>query len=96
MRQIRQSVFETNSSSTHSLSIVTKQEYDDWTAGKTRFSDWDDKFYDKSDKEGIKNDAYTYRKWFKENNDGFETFSRSFTTPKGEEMVAFGYYGYNG
>lgn len=30
MKQIRQSVFETNSSSTHSLTIVSKEDYENW------------------------------------------------------------------
>jgi hypothetical protein len=30
MRQIRQSVFETNSSSTHSITIVSKEDYENW------------------------------------------------------------------
>lgn len=34
MKTIRMGVFETNSSSTHSLCILTKQEYQDWQDGK--------------------------------------------------------------
>jgi hypothetical protein len=33
-RQIRQGVFETNSSSTHSITMCTKNEFDDWRNGK--------------------------------------------------------------
>ena len=32
--QIRQGVFETNSSSTHAVSVCTKQQWDDYKAGK--------------------------------------------------------------
>lgn len=32
MLQVRQGVFETNSSSTHSLNICTQEEFDDWIA----------------------------------------------------------------
>ena len=34
MKQIRHSVFETNSSSTHSLTMCTKQEFNDFNSGK--------------------------------------------------------------
>lgn len=37
MRQIRKNVFETNSSSTHSLTMCTKEEYDNWKNGKLMF-----------------------------------------------------------
>lgn len=37
MRQIRKNVFETNSSSTHSLTMCTKEEYDNWKSGKLMF-----------------------------------------------------------
>lgn len=35
--------FETNSSSCHTLSIVTKEQYDDWERGKMVYSEWEDK-----------------------------------------------------
>ena len=40
MRQIRNNVFETNSSSTHSLTICSKSEYERW--GKDLWFDMDD------------------------------------------------------
>lgn len=39
-REIRRNVFETNSSSTHSLSICTEQEFEDWKAGKLLYDRW--------------------------------------------------------
>lgn len=36
--QIRFGTFETNSSSTHSLVILNKQEYDDWQSGRLFFT----------------------------------------------------------
>lgn len=38
MISLREKVFETNSSSTHSLTLCTKKEYDAWKAGETVFS----------------------------------------------------------
>lgn len=93
-RQIRAGVFETNSSSTHSLVICSKEEYEKLQKGEL-FIDY---YYDKliSSKEDAKypEDVITLDEFF--DNDYLETFSRSYTTPKGEEVVAFGKYGYNG
>lgn len=53
-REIRRNVFETNSSSTHSLSICTEQEFEDWKAGKLLFDRWGERFilpYQLSDRE---------------------------------------------
>ncbi len=36
---IRRGVFETNSSSTHSISICSKEEYDKWKAGELLYDD---------------------------------------------------------
>lgn len=35
MRQVRRMTFETNSSSTHSLTMCTKEEYDNWKKWET-------------------------------------------------------------
>ena len=40
MIQIRSGVFETNSSSTHSLTMCTKEEYQSWKKGETYLSQW--------------------------------------------------------
>lgn len=44
MRQIRRGVFETNSSSVHSITMCMKNEYDDWYDGKLYLNDgwWGD------------------------------------------------------
>lgn len=44
MKQIRKNVFETNSSSTHTLAICTEDEYKDWKAGKLLFNKWHETF----------------------------------------------------
>ena len=121
-RQIRHGVFETNSSSVHSLTMCSGEEYEKWEKGEVLYwgerdkfdtkeniinalktatwysgglmyddVNWDnedeveDVFYD----EGIK----TCEKFFE--NDWFETFEQSYTTPSGEKIVAFGYYGHD-
>lgn len=42
--QIRRSVFETNSSSVHSCSITTKDNYDNWIANKYWYKENDDQY----------------------------------------------------
>ena len=44
MKQIRYNTFETNSSSTHSITISTEEEYNDFRAGKL-YKGEDDKLY---------------------------------------------------
>lgn len=44
MQQIRKNVFETNSSSTHTLAICTEDEYKDWQNGKLLFNKWHETF----------------------------------------------------
>ena len=43
-RKIRRSVFETNSSSTHSLTICSEDEFEAWKRGELLFKRWEEKF----------------------------------------------------
>lgn len=43
-RQIRRGVFETNSSSTHSLTICSEEEFERWKKGELLFNCWKDEF----------------------------------------------------
>jgi len=43
-RQIRRGVFETNSSSTHSLTIVSAEDYKKWENGEVLLQDYPEKF----------------------------------------------------
>lgn len=68
-RQIRHGVFETNSSSTHSLQICTKEEFEKWKNGEILLDYWKEEFVDVStllyltdqEKEDVK-DNYNKRK----------------------------------
>ena len=75
MKQMRRNVFETNSSSTHSLTMCSQSQFDDWKAGKVLFHYWKEIFVDvqemtdeekesaKSEyKEFCENKPY-YKKW---------------------------------
>ncbi len=39
-RQIRRNVFETNSSSTHSLTMCSEEEFEAWKRGEVLFTEW--------------------------------------------------------
>ncbi len=49
MRVVRKGVFETNSSSTHSLTICTKEEYEQWERGEVLLDILDDEFIKRKD-----------------------------------------------
>lgn len=139
MKQIRRGTFETNSSSTHSITICPKETYDKWLNGEMLFDEWNDKFIDSVDitpddylkasfvyenskgkyykgwieltKEEqkeytteyvLKNlkqrDSYkylTYDEW-RGHQECLETYTKYYTSPSGDELVAFGAYGYDG
>lgn len=113
-KQIRRGVFETNSSSVHSLTMCSNEEYDKWKKGETLFWKEDEKFVTREeiieelkkspwfsdvnwDDEYKVNNIFsdegieTYGEFFK--NGWLETFEQHYTTPGGDEVVAFGYYG---
>ena len=97
MKQIRFGTFETNSSSTHSLCVCTKQDYINWQTGSKIYDTYDDQLYDKSDIniDEIDEDPYRYKEYH-DRADYLEFYDYSFSTPSGDEMVAFGWYGYDG
>ena len=147
--QVRQGVFETNSSSTHTLTICSKEDYEDWERGDKFWLDndwgklqtnksfvtpeelaeltekynekeqkridagdeyakvldidkvlnecrdydsWEDSYWD-TERSAL--EAYTMDDWYQRNGD-LETYERTFTSPSGDEMVAFGAFGYDG
>ena len=119
MINIRKGSWETNSSSTHSITICTNEQYKSFVNGELYLDNYRDKlitheeaeerfakfneeyknkygkilyheFEDFRESEGIK----TYEEWCDE---GYlELYHETYTTPNGEEIVAFGKYGYDG
>lgn len=100
MIKIRRGVFETNSSSTHSMTMCSRKEYDEWRSGK-RVYDYDkeelilidalsDEEHDLIDVERY----FTYNGYNDYVSPDYELFENSYMTETGEEVFAFGYYGY--
>lgn len=99
--QVRRGVFETNSSSVHSLTLVTGSDYDKWVKGELIYDRGKQKLVPITDE--IREERETGDTCYLTNNEFYdyeymecETFEESMTTPSGEEVVAFGYYGYDG
>ena len=101
MRQIRRNVFETNSSSTHSITMCMKSEFDKWVKGELVWSRWGDKLVPitpevKASMDEDDRDYLTYDQFNDWDYLEYETFKETYTTPNGEKIVSFGYYGYDG
>ena len=139
MIQIRRDTFETNSSSTHSLTMVDKSDFTEWKEGKLYFDDnsrfltydevieelkkskyhcndivcqpdfdpakWHE-YQETQDDYAFMNfnnvdeyfasefEYYTYDEYWG-HHDCYESFERTHKTKNGDEVVAFGYYGYD-
>lgn len=103
--QIRRGVFETNSSSVHSLTMCMKSELDKWKDGELVYDRWNNELVPITDEMKQKltevdpecHDGryYTYDQFFDWEYIDQEKFEDYYKTPNGEEIVAFGYYGHD-
>lgn len=95
--KIRRNVFETNSSSVHSLTLCTDSEFEQWKRGELIFDYWEDGLIPISDMEHDCDTSryYAYDQFFDYYNFDYETFLDNYTTPSGDKVVAFGYYGHD-
>lgn len=84
MINIRANTFETNSSSTHSITICTEEEYNKFINGELGV-DFDGNLVPK---EEAKYDIDTY-------GEDYERYEEYYTSPSGDRIVAFGYYGHD-
>ena len=85
---IRFGVFETNSSTTHTLTIVSREDFEAWKNGELIFDECIREFR-KTRKEC--HYPLTYEHWY-DYDDGLELFEKTYTI-KGVEIVAFGKFG---
>ena len=91
-QQIRRNVFETNSSSVHSITMCSLEDYKKWENGEL--------VYDKLTKEirkpfGDSKWEMTWEDFDEKYGENYETFEKTFNTKNGDTVVAFGYYGDN-
>ena len=94
MKLVRRGTFETNSSSTHSITMCTESDYDKWKNGEMYWNRWDCKLVPKEDikPEDLEEDGeklyYTYEEFNDYDYIEYETFESKYNG-----VVAFGYYG---
>ena len=120
MIKVRQNVFETNSSSTHSITMCMEDTFNKWKNGELYFNHYEELFLSEEEmiehirkedgEEAVsaildaKQDSvecyiyelynwglYTMKSYRRSFN--FDHFTDSFTTPSGETIYAFGFYG---
>ena len=119
---VRNSVFETNSSSTHSLTMCLEELWIPFRNGETylkgegsraRFLTPEEVMKEIAEREKVSVEEiktmvetdqeqyddllieHDYTKWDNLGYNEYETFVDSFTTPNGEKIIAFGYFGNN-
>lgn len=119
MIQTRFGTFETNSSSTHSITICTEEEYDTWRctddlllnegyhmSGKTfitkqealnfiRSKNCGPEDYDSEEDCFADWGFYTTSKWDDKTSYFEEEYEEHYTSPSGDKIMAFGYYGHD-
>lgn len=93
MRVIRRGVFETNSSSTHSLCIASKEDFKKWKDGELVYDRWNDKLVPIEEAK-YPEETQTYEEFT--DDEYLEYFKQSYITKSGDEIIVFGKYGYNG
>ena len=96
-RQIRCGVFETNSSMTHALTICTEEEYRKWEDGELLYGKWENDFKTPEEVKTLdrwEQEEYVSLEEYDDDYD-FEHYEEHFTTPSGDSMVVFGYYGHD-
>ena len=96
-KSIRIGVFETNSSSTHSLCIVSQEDYNKWKKGELIFDRNNETLITIDEMQSHKNDRYfdeddyqTKESYFDNN---LEEYEERYTTKSGDNIVVFGKYG---
>lgn len=109
--QVRKGLFETNSSSVHSIVMCSDSDFEKWKNGESIYSreyeclvsiedkdylEWKKLSDEEKEEEWTMYDYLTYDQFFNDYDAmEHETFKTSYDTPKGETVVAFGYYGHD-
>ena len=97
-RQVRRGVFETNSSSVHSITMCSDEEYDKWIKGELVYDGYEEKLIPVKDKDPTDEEDERYLSideyvGYYEIEKNYEIFDERYKMPDGQEVIAFGYYG---
>ena len=74
--------------------MCSGDDYKRWKDGELLYERWGDRLVAKNDVLDADCEEYLTYDLFK-NIEDFETFEKSYITPNGENVVAFGYYGHD-
>lgn len=97
MKTIRYGVFETNSSSTHSLIICTDEEYQKWIDGEMILDRDFEKIAPMPSDFELEEDSWRYVKYDEfDDKISQEPYHEEYTTPHNDKIHVFGWYGYDG
>lgn len=88
MKQVRRCVFETNSSSTHSITFCSEQEFEDFKNEKLFVNRYSGKLVPADQRNNM---CISYRQWC---NDDLDCYEERYTSPSGDKIVIFGQYGF--
>ena len=103
MIQIRNNIFETNSSSVHTLTLCSQEDFNKWKQGKLIW-DWSSEeliepdLIDKYDEFYDEEDYLTYEDFFDGYSNPHVEYMETYTEHKnvdGKDVVAFGYFGHD-
>ena len=103
--QLRRGLFETNSSSTHCITMCMEDEWNRFKKGDMYWDNWDAKLIPVTldsrkqreiSEENGDNRIMTYEEYNEYINEYYEDYVSEYVTPSGEKVIAFGYYGYGG
>ena len=106
MIQVRSNVFETNSSSTHSLTMCSNDEFEKFKKGElvlqngyklVPLEEGLEDYPEATNAEELQEVSYgDYQTWDGLGGDFMEPFHEEYVTSSGEKVHAFGYFGYDG
>ena len=103
---IRRSVFETNSSSVHAMTICSREEYDAWERGELFYGYYermllsedqieDDDFPYPDDYDPYEKNYIGEEEFYMRAREYYDIFMKEYTTKSGDGVVVFGYYGHD-
>lgn len=91
MNTIRQGVFETNSSSTHSITIMTKEEFESWKNEEILYDENNEIFVDNIEENQEINGIQSFNEFY--NDCMLETDINHYKSPSGDKLVIICKYG---
>lgn len=98
MIKIRKGVFETNSSSVHTMTVCSPEQYEAWKNGELVFDEYTEELIPVGDVKDKFPEEYRYQtyEYYYDDYEAAEPYVENVVTPGGETIVIFGRSGYEG